>query len=149
MKESDLAWLAGLLEGEGSFMKGPPSSPGIPRISLQMTDEDVVAHVAVLLGLRYSKSEPRNDAWKPTFQVCLKGRRAAHLMCSLYSYMGQRRRVQIEEALSTFQCRPPGRPRVPEDVKQAILSDDRTSSEELGTRYRVSGNFVRKLRRDS
>jgi len=35
-------WFAGLLEAEGSFMKGTPSRPGSPIVSLQMTDEDVV-----------------------------------------------------------------------------------------------------------
>lgn len=48
--EHDRYWLAGLLEGEGSFLKGPPSAPRYPVLSLQMTDEDVVARVAAMLG---------------------------------------------------------------------------------------------------
>ena len=31
---TELHWLAGLLEGEGSFMAGPPSSPGLPIIAV-------------------------------------------------------------------------------------------------------------------
>ena len=35
---AELHWLAGLLEGEGTFMTGPPSSPGLPVIAVNMTD---------------------------------------------------------------------------------------------------------------
>lgn len=41
-----LLWLAGLLEGEGSLIPGPPSYPNSPIIAIQMTDEDVVAKAA-------------------------------------------------------------------------------------------------------
>lgn len=92
MEIVDLAWLAGILEGEGSFLKAPPSDPGRPRISLQMTDEDVVARAAVLLGVKYSSSKDRKrPTWKPTFQLQVKGKRAAGLMRELYPQMGQRR----------------------------------------------------------
>ena len=42
---TELHWLAGLLEGEGSFMTGPPSSPGLPVIAVNMTDHDVMARI--------------------------------------------------------------------------------------------------------
>ncbi len=41
----ELHWLAGLLEGEGSFMVGPPSDPRRPAIAVQMTDEDVMRRI--------------------------------------------------------------------------------------------------------
>lgn len=41
----ELHWLAGLLEGEGSFMAGPPSSPGLPVLAVNMTDHDVMARL--------------------------------------------------------------------------------------------------------
>jgi hypothetical protein len=31
IEESDLHWRAGLLEGEGGFLAGPPSAPRSPR----------------------------------------------------------------------------------------------------------------------
>jgi hypothetical protein len=40
-QQETLIWLAGILEGEGSFMKGPPSSPNRPVISMVTTDIDV------------------------------------------------------------------------------------------------------------
>ena len=50
----DLYWLAGLLEGEGSFMRGPPSRPNMPAIAIQMTDEDVIQRVAQLWAVCYT-----------------------------------------------------------------------------------------------
>jgi hypothetical protein len=65
---SDLHWLAGLLEGEGSFLKGPPSAPRHPILALQMTDEDVVARVAAMSDARPAAAAIR--------QQCARGRRA-------------------------------------------------------------------------
>jgi len=50
LSEIDIAWLAGLLEGEGSFLLDNRSakrfkvstSPPFPFIKIQMTDEDVI-----------------------------------------------------------------------------------------------------------
>ena len=47
---TELHWLAGLLEGEGSFMTGPPSSPGLPVIAVNMTDQDVMARLGRIFG---------------------------------------------------------------------------------------------------
>jgi hypothetical protein len=40
-------WL--VLEGEGSFIAGPPSAPRTPAVVLSMVDRDVVARAADLL----------------------------------------------------------------------------------------------------
>lgn len=100
----DLMWLAGLLEGEGSFLKGPPSQPHRPRISLQMTDKDVVEKAASLMkvGHKVRPNDRRNPKWKPIYQAVLSGKRAVHLMKSLKPYMGTRRRQQIDEAVACF-----------------------------------------------
>lgn len=41
-----LSWVAGLLEGEGTFLAPPPSSPNQPRLRVQMTDRDIVDRFA-------------------------------------------------------------------------------------------------------
>lgn len=109
MKEQDLYWLAGLLEGEGSFMAGPPSSPNQPRVAVQMTDRDVIARVANLFGVVYfqARQDSRNPAWKVYFGVCLKGRPAVDLMTLLRPLMGGRRQCQIDLALASFENRAP------------------------------------------
>ena len=83
MKERDLAWLAGLLEGEGSFLKAPPSNPNCPRISLEMTDKDIVERAAALMEGKAVKRETlKNPLWKSTYRVIIKGSRAVALMRS-------------------------------------------------------------------
>ena len=42
---AEFYWLAGWLEGEGSFLAPPPSDPRRPRISAQARDQDVVVKV--------------------------------------------------------------------------------------------------------
>lgn len=104
MKELELMWLAGLLEGEGSFLKGPPSQPHIPRISLQMTDGDVVSRAADLMQVGH-KVKPRrrqNPNWKPVYQAVLTGKRAVALMKALKPHMGARRQTQIAAAIDCF-----------------------------------------------
>lgn len=94
-------WLAGLLEGEGSFIKGPPSSPRCPIVRLPMTDQDVVERAARLfckgVGHWDRKAErPR----KRVYITSIKGAAAAWLMAILYPVMSSRRRAQIDRALS-------------------------------------------------
>lgn len=50
MTIAEIAWLGGLLEGEGCFISG--STSACPRIILQMSDKDVVDRVAAYLGCR-------------------------------------------------------------------------------------------------
>ena len=109
----DVHWLAGLLEGEGSFMPGPPSRPHMPVISVQMTDEDVIRRAANLLGRRPQRVEPQRARWTATWHLRLTGHRAAAWMRHLHPLMGARRRAQIDRALATY---------APRD--SAKLSDD-------------------------
>jgi len=103
MRDSDLHWLAGLLEGEGSFMKPAPSAPNQIIISLQMTDEDIVARVASLAGLRYKKQRnPRPGHWKDVYQLQIRGGKAVSLMAVLKPLMGSRRQGQITRALEAY-----------------------------------------------
>jgi hypothetical protein len=105
MKKYDLYWLAGILEGEGSFMKGPPSSPRLPIIQMSMTDEDIVAKVANLFGVNYSaisvKRSNDND-WKIPYLVRLRGKKAFDLMEKIKPLMGIRRQEQITKAMSSY-----------------------------------------------
>lgn len=140
MKEENLHWLVGLLEGEGSFMRGSPSSPNSPRIAVQMTDEDVVARAAALLGVGYTKNgaDPRNPNWKLTFSAKVRGARAVDLMLQLQPYMGARRYAQIDAALVGYVPRAPGPPGV---LTAAQIAEIRSSSAPLSAlalHYKVS-----------
>jgi hypothetical protein len=111
--EHDRYWLAGLLEGEGSFLKGPPSAPRYPVLSLQMTDEDVVVRVATMFGRKASRWQPRDQRWLPTYLVRVTGAKAVAWMAALRPLMGQRRQSQIDRAVASYEPNP-----------SALLSDD-------------------------
>jgi hypothetical protein len=76
LPENQFHWLAGLLEGEGSFLKAPPSAPNRPVISMQSTDEDVIARVASLMSVSYWQTLPERyhcNGWKTPYAVHLRG----------------------------------------------------------------------------
>jgi len=76
----ELRWLAGLLEGEGSFLKGPPSAPRHPMIAVQMTDEDVIARVAAMFGRKPGHWQPPQARWQATYSARITGAKAAAWM---------------------------------------------------------------------
>lgn len=91
----DLIWLAGLLEGEGTFdlHKGR-----YPRIRLGMTDRDVVGRAATLLGARVRLSlhaAPKSATWHTE----ISGARAAEIMAQILPHMGARRSARIATVL--------------------------------------------------
>lgn len=111
---ADLYWLAGLLEGEGTFMPGPPSAPRVPLLRVEMTDADVVAHAAGLLGrtfqpqsrrsishetLRRADLQGTTSIRKRSFSTTIKGAHAVALMRAIHPMMGERRRRQIQSVL--------------------------------------------------
>lgn len=94
-------WLAGLLEGEGSFCKPAPSSKGAPFISLQMTDEDVVAKVSQIFGVKYHQTKKKKQHHKQCFIVVKTGFEAIEIMKEIKPLMSQRRQQQIENAINS------------------------------------------------
>ena len=107
LPERDLYWIAGLLEGEGSFQPPRPSSPNRPEITINMTDLDVMERFAKLVGENYihmgTKNVRRNPAWKPDYRVHIRGEKAVQLMRLLRPLMGSRRQAQIDKALVAYQ----------------------------------------------
>ena len=100
MDDSDLYWLAGLLEGEGTFVHGPPSAPTVPQIRVEMTDVDVVERAAMIIDRTVLRHEPREPGHKASFSSTVKGASAAHFMRLICPVLGERRRGQIAVALS-------------------------------------------------
>ena len=102
----DLHWLAGLLEGEGTFLTGPPSAPRHPVLAVQMTDEDVVVRVATMFGRKASCWTPREARWQPTYIARVTGAKAVAWMTALRPLMGSRRQTQIDRAVASYEPRP-------------------------------------------
>ena len=101
----ELAWLAGIIEGEGSF--GANVS-----LRVHMTDEDVMNRVASMMGTRIRFEPSRRATWKPTWCAAIGGSRAIRLLEQLEPTLGQRRQQQTAAMRETLATRP-GRGAVP------------------------------------
>ena len=109
---TQLHWLAGILEGEGSFQLARTARKRgkilIPRIELGMTDKDIVQQAAALMRVKVHRVE-RNPPRKSYFRFLMWGHHAAGWMMTLYLLMGTRRRAKIREVLSHWR-QEPGQP---------------------------------------
>jgi hypothetical protein len=95
----ELYWLAGWLEGEGSFNAPPPSSPRRPRIQATCSDQDVISEVSRLLRVKARAEGSRKPEWSPLWRVLLAGGRAMTLMEAIRPVMGTRRQAQVDAAI--------------------------------------------------
>ena len=93
----EIAWLAGLFEGEGNVSINGRSL----TIRIKMTDKDVVVRAATLLSAALYEHDP-GRGWKRTWIAQLKGDGAAGWAMTLYSWLGVRRRGQTRGALRTW-----------------------------------------------
>lgn len=114
----DTIWLAGLLEGEGSF---DAHRGKYPRIRLGMTDRDVVGRAASLMDATIRLSL-RSAPAKPTFHTEVSGARAAQIMREILPHMGARRSGKIAEVLAVEAFKAPTSERAASSVPGPRLS---------------------------
>jgi hypothetical protein len=100
----DIAWIAGLFEGEGWFGH---RRNGDLVAQITMTDGDVIDRVHQVLGFgtrkeRLLPSGKTAHIWSVTNQ-----RQAAGLMMTLLALMGERRRGKILECLEAWKAKRP------------------------------------------
>ena len=112
----DIIWLAGLIEGEGSFLwhsTGAGNGSYHPVVTIGMTDKDIIERVSRIWELtsvrinRYQKRPQCKDMWRTT----LTGSRAIGWMMMLYQFMGIRRKAKIREIIGNWK-QIPGYPRM-------------------------------------
>lgn len=105
INDVELAWLAGILEGEGSFMMGRNIVGGkvyfYPRVVVTMTDRDVIDRVASLFETNTYCLPEKSDR-KDQYRAQVNGSRAATLMEMLLLHMGERRSSKIKEILLEY-----------------------------------------------
>jgi hypothetical protein len=133
MELRPLYWLAGILEGEGTFMSGPPSSPNSPVARICMTDRDVVTRAALLLERAVTPVPAREAHYKPPYLTQIKGAEAVGLMRAMRSVLGPDRRRQIDDVLAGWtprRIRSRGDPDrfMPLAAFDFVAHDDRASS---------------------
>ncbi len=115
MTSEDIAWMAGLFEGEGcmwaAIKKGKPDAeyPSQRKdgatfsATIHMVDEDVIARFHSLAGfgaLNYMDTPSGKKAGQqPTWRWTGSGKKAIDLMFKLAPYFGIRRRAQMMNAI--------------------------------------------------
>lgn len=98
----DLAWVAGVFEGEGCFSSGVCNRSRSFVARIAMTDADVVERVHAILSLGILR-------WKPAAKAHHKAQRTwavsgfedvQAVMAALWPWLGTRRRARVREILS-------------------------------------------------
>lgn len=100
----DTIWLAGLLEGEGTF---DAHRGKYPRIRLAMTDRDVVGRAASLMDTKIRLSLHPAPS-QPTWHAEVSGEKAASIMREILPFMGSRRSGKIASVLAVHHFRQKG-----------------------------------------
>ena len=101
--ECDVAWLAGLLEGEGSFGIAGHKPNGYPVIKVEMAARDVIERAAEMLGSSAVRAiVPDHPKWSVTYEAKISGTKAADWMRRLRPLMGSRRGAAIDAALAAY-----------------------------------------------
>jgi hypothetical protein len=108
MTDLELAWLAGLLEDEGSFVV--QEVDGRPKLSIQcgMTDPDVVERVARVAAVgRVYGPYARIEREKPITCWVVRARADVVALASkLHPHMGTRRRAELDRLLAVDAATP-------------------------------------------
>lgn len=104
----NLAWLAGLLEGEGSFML---AKGRLPALRVGMTDEDVIRHAHSIAGVGqvsgpFHKRRADGGGFYKDIWVWYCGNQyhSYALMVALLPWLGERRRNQIQKAIDGWKA---------------------------------------------
>lgn len=109
--DTEIAWLAGLLEGEGSFAMIRSCVGGkvyrYPKIVVNMTDRDVIERVADLFGGSVYDIPRYIEGRKLQYRAQITGSGAAQWMNDLYPWLGDRRRERIDAVLAEYRAQEP------------------------------------------
>ena len=96
VKLTDIAWLGGILEGEGCFslVRGKH-----PIIRLSMTAGDTVTRVAAIVGLKTYR-------YRTSWVLDIRGAYAIQWMMTLYPYLGKQRKGVIADIIRSWRSYP-------------------------------------------
>jgi hypothetical protein len=111
LTETDIAWIAGLLEGEGYFgidnrqrnykvSKSPPA----PFIKISMVDEDIIQRLSKLLDKSYFSPSRKTVKDKQVYTLHIgEKEKVLFILEKIIPYMGVRRSERIKECISHLQ----------------------------------------------
>lgn len=96
--ELEIAWAAGLLEGEGCFT----IHTGHPYILIDMTDKDVIEKLLTVFPIGTMRGpyvHHKRPQYKPRWRFDAFGTKAVPILKVLRPFMGDRRGNRIDELL--------------------------------------------------
>lgn len=116
----NLAYVAGLMDGEGSIGFTRSRSAMIPRVSITNTDVDLLENLKAVFGGHIQKLSRVNDKWKPAFAWVLNNSKAVDFVEKIEPWL----RVKKEQVwlLYAWDAIRPGYGRVWDDEKRDALS---------------------------
>ncbi|MFC9963614.1 hypothetical protein ACFVH4_05135 [Nocardia ignorata] len=130
--EAETAWLAGLLEGEGSFAMIKCHVGGkvyrYPKIVVNMTDRDIISRVADLFGGSVYDMPRYIEGRKAQYRAQITGSGAARWMQDLYPWLGERRRTRIDAVLTEYLGQEPTRVRRRRSCSEAAANRLRSTT---------------------
>lgn len=144
----DLAWLAGLYEGEGCVLANPL------RIRISMTDEDTLRAFVARSGVG-AVTGPRPATGlgkKPVWDYVVTGRKAYALLVAMLPWLGERRTAGAVEKIQAWMKRKPttaGVVLTVEDVREIrrqLESGGHGTARRLAREYGVSDGMVSAIR---
>jgi hypothetical protein len=100
----DLGWIAGFLEGEGSFGLSGRNRQS-PRVRAPQLQREPLDRLQRLLGGKIALQPPTSGT-QPVHHWALDTNRSVQLMMTLYTLMSPRRQQQIAKALAAWRTNP-------------------------------------------
>ena len=111
LTKTEIAWLAGLFEGEAYFAIDDRSksrykvstSPGAPFLKISMVDKDVIVKVAKLLKKQHFVPTRKTTAGKVVYTLHIGDRESlSYLLPRLLPYMGKRRSIKVQQGIDAI-----------------------------------------------
>nr|YP_002000412.1 putative LAGLIDADG homing endonuclease [Oedogonium cardiacum]YP_002000466.1 putative LAGLIDADG homing endonuclease [Oedogonium cardiacum]ACC97274.1 putative LAGLIDADG homing endonuclease [Oedogonium cardiacum]ACC97302.1 putative LAGLIDADG homing endonuclease [Oedogonium cardiacum] len=134
ISDVDIAWMAGLLEGEGSFGLDKRSkqryekstSPPGAYVKISMTDEDVIEKMAKLVNKTYYSPTRLTKKNKKVYILHIGDRESLlALLPRLFPYFGKRRQAEVQVCIDAL-----------EDWKKWLAEGGRSKMAKLGAEAR-------------
>lgn len=141
MNPEETAWLAGLLEGEGSFFLLRNRVSGkvylYPQVIVGMTDRDVIERAAVMMESSVA-SVSNGQGRKRIYRAHAVGRKAVRIMRLIRPHMGLRRGKKIDDLLADWDARPTANQSRSEAMRQFVIVRGRAQGWHIFADYRLT-----------
>lgn len=143
MNEIDVAWAAGVFEGEGSFNFDSRTGQS-SGVRIQMTDLDVLEKMQSLFGGTIGTAYEAKGNWKKCYYWYLGSISADNFVKEIYPYLMSRRKARADEWLNSV---PERRPKGRRDKAQQIIKhlESGMTQKEIADKFDVTQPYVSKL----